>query len=93
MKKNNAVKIFKLLLLSIMMIVDGKSIASIQLHGIFGNNMVLQQQSNVALWGTASKNSKVIIVTSWNKKQYTTKADGDGKWTIKVATPMAGGTY
>ncbi len=93
MKKNNAVKILQLFLLSIIMIFGGKSIASIQLPGIFGNNMVLQQQSNVALWGTASKNSKVIIVTSWNKKEYTTKADGNGKWTVKVATPIAGGPY
>ncbi len=47
MKKNNAVKVLQLFLLSIIITVSVKSIASTQLPGIFGNNMVLQQQSNI----------------------------------------------
>lgn len=55
--------------------------------------MVLQQQSDVALWGTATKNSKVVIVTSLNKKEYVFKADDDGNWNLKVSTPATGGPY
>lgn len=90
---NNTVNNFKWALLFMLLSVGVKSIAAVRLPGIFGNNMVLQQQSTVALWGAATKNATVTIVTSWNKKEYTAKADGNAKWTIRVATPVAGGPY
>ncbi|MEO6914918.1 MAG: sialate O-acetylesterase [Chitinophagaceae bacterium] len=65
----------------------------VKLPSIINNNMVLQQQSNVALWGSATKSSKVVVVTSWNKKEYVSKADGKGDWSIQVSTPPAGGPY
>jgi sialate O-acetylesterase len=67
--------------------------AEITLPAIFSSNMVLQQQTDVAFWGTAEKNTKVKITTSWNKKTYTTKASDDGHWKLKVSTPQAGGPY
>lgn len=67
--------------------------AEIKLPAIFGNNMVLQQQTEVAVWGTADKNSAVEVITSWNNKKYSTKAEEDGHWKLKVATPKAGGPY
>lgn len=67
--------------------------ADVTLPSIFGSNMVLQQQTNVAIWGIADKNSTVRIVTSWNNKKYTTKATDDGNWKLKVETPEAGGPY
>jgi sialate O-acetylesterase len=68
-------------------------LATIKLPAIFCNNMVLQQQSNVAIWGTAQNNAMVKVVTSWNNKSYTTKAANDGTWKLQVATPKAGGPY
>jgi len=67
--------------------------AEVKLPAIFGDNMVLQQQTEAAIWGTASKNKTVKVTTSWNKKSYSTKADSDGNWEVKVATPEAGGPY
>lgn len=67
--------------------------AEIKLPAIFGNNMVLQQQTDVAVWGTADKNATVEVVTSWNNKSYSTKASDDGHWKLKVTTPKAGGPY
>lgn len=55
--------------------------------------MVLQQKTNAALWGTAAPNTSVKIYTSWNKKSYLAKADSNGAWKIKVATPVYGGPY
>jgi len=60
---------------------------------IIGDNMVLQQQSNVPLWGTATNNAMVTIVTSWNKKTYKTQAGSNGKWNLYVSTPAAGGPF
>ncbi len=67
--------------------------ATIKLPAIFGNNMVLQQQTDVAIWGTAQENSTVKVLTSWNSKNYTTKAGADGRWKLKIATPKASGPY
>ncbi|MBE9586890.1 9-O-acetylesterase [Mucilaginibacter sp. JRF] len=55
--------------------------------------MVLQQKTNVNLWGMASADKNVVITTSWNKKSYTIKADAAGNWKTKVATPTYGGPY
>ena len=82
-----------ILLFVILFVLSTGSKAEVKLPAIFGDNMVLQQQTNAAIWGTASKNKTVKVLTSWNKKSYSTKADSDGNWELKVATPEAGGPY
>ena len=67
--------------------------AEVKLPAIFGDQMVLQQKSQAAIWGTASPGKSIKVVTSWNKKSYTAKADQDGNWKLKVETPPAGGPY
>lgn len=67
--------------------------ATVKLPALFGNNMVLQQQSDAALWGSAKANAPVIITTSWDKKKYTVKAGADGRWKTAVRTPKAGGPF
>ncbi|GAE81870.1 sialic acid-specific acetylesterase II [Bacteroides reticulotermitis JCM 10512] len=54
--------------------------------------MVLQQQTEVKLWGEATPNKKVVINVGWDKKKkYVTQTDSLGKWKIIVSTPKAGG--
>jgi sialate O-acetylesterase len=67
--------------------------AKITLPSFFADNMVLQQQTDAAIWGWAKANSAVQLTTSWNKKKYSVVADATGKWKIKVSTPAAGGPY
>lgn len=67
--------------------------AEVKLPAIFGDNMVLQQQTDAAIWGQATANKTVEITTSWNNKSYSAKADSNGKWKIKVQTPSAGGPF
>ena len=55
--------------------------------------MVLQQQTDAAIWGWARPGSTVQLTTSWNKKKYSANAGTDGKWKLKLATPVAGGPY
>ncbi len=66
---------------------------AIKLPAIFGDNMVLQQKTDVAIWGTAQNSSTVKVITSWNRKMYTAKSGSDGRWKVMVATPSAGGPY
>lgn len=67
--------------------------ASVKPASIFTDHMVLQQQSNVAIWGWAKPSTKVKISTTWSKENYSVLSDKDGKWKLKIATPAAGGPY
>lgn len=67
--------------------------AEVTLPAVFGDNMVLQQQTDAAIWGKADPNKSVQITTSWDSKSYAAKADKNGKWKTKVKTPAAGGPY
>lgn len=66
--------------------------AEIRMPVIFGDNMVLQQQSEAAIWGWAKANTTVRVTTSWDRKSYSAKSDGQGYWKLKVKTPAAGYT-
>jgi len=63
--------------------------ANITLPAVFTDNLVLQQKTEAPIWGKASASKNVKVTTSWDKKTYTTKAAGDGSWTIKMNTPEA----
>ena len=67
--------------------------AKVKLPGIISDNMVLEQQTEANLWGSTQSKKKVKVTTSWNKKDYTVKADKNGNWKLAVATPNAGGPY
>lgn len=67
--------------------------AKVELPPIFADNMVLQQQTDAALWGKAKPRSKVTITTTWSKAKTVVTADSDGKWFARVSTPVAGGPY
>ena len=69
------------------------SFAKIHLPSVIDNNMVLQQQSKVALWGTTDRHAKVTINCSWNNKTFSVNPVADGSWKILVQTPAAGGPY
>ena len=67
--------------------------AKIRLPALIGPNMVVQQRSQAPLWGWARPGSAVSVTPSWDKKAYAAKADAQGYWRLKVATPGAGGPY
>ena len=67
--------------------------ARITLPQFFSDNMVLQQQTECNIWGTADKGKSVVVITSWDKKSYSVMVNDDGKFSVKVKTPKAGGPY
>ena len=67
--------------------------SEIKLPAVISDNMVLQQQSDVRLWGTADSGSKVTVIPSWDNRKYTVNAGKDGSWSLNIATPSAGGPY
>ena len=67
--------------------------ADIRLPAIIGDNMVLQQQADVLLWGEASPRCNITLEPSWSQNVYTTRTDDDGNWKITLPTIAAGGPY
>lgn len=74
-------------------LLSGTASAKIVLPPMFSDNMVLQQQAVAPVWGEAKADKKVKLTSSWDNRQYVTKADKDGKWRIDIQTPAAGGPY
>ncbi len=83
----------KLLILILATLFSAGISAKIQLPALLQDNMVLQQQTEANLWGKAEPQKKVTVITSWDKKKYTTQADENGAWKVAVSTPAAGGPY
>ena len=59
------------------------------LPAIFSDNMVLQQNASVNLWGKAAPGERVTVKASWATKPATVETAADGKWTVKLKTPGA----
>ena len=87
-------KRFKILtLLTALVVSSTMSFAEVRLPAFFGNNMVLQQQTDAPLWGWAEPGKRVTVECSWDGQSYTTRADKEGRWRLSVATTEAGGPY
>ena len=67
--------------------------ARIILPSLLSSDMVLQQKSNVMLWGKSTRRGNVRITTSWDKKQYIATITKDSSWHINISAPVAGGPY
>ena len=57
----------------------------------FADHMVLQRNSKIPVWGTATAGEKVTV--TFNKQQLTATATAQGNWRIDFAKVAAGGPY
>jgi len=87
MKKS--VCLFWMLMLISYLSVNG----AIRLPALIGNNMVLQQNALIKVWGWADAGENVSIQASWISVPVTTKTLADGTWETTIKTPSAGGPY
>src|ERR1051325_9227702 len=55
----------------------------LRLAAIFGDNMVLQQQQPVPVWGWTAPNARVTVKFASQTKS--ARAGADGKWLVKLA--------
>ena len=83
----------KIVLPALFLFMVNVGAAQIVLPGCFTDNMVLQQQTKVNLWGTQTQGKSLAIITSWNNKTYKVTADAHGDWKTSVNTPVYGGPY
>jgi len=69
----------------------GPGAGSVRLPGIFGDNMVLQREKAIAIWGWANAGEKITVL--FNQQTKTSKADKKGSWMIKLDPEPAGGPF
>jgi sialate O-acetylesterase len=74
-------------------ILSVPSYCQIKLPAVIGDNMVLQQNSEAALWGWGDPGSQIRVSGSWNKDTVITKVSNQSEWKVKIKTPSAGGPF
>lgn len=57
------------------------------------NGMVIQRETKAPVWGWTTPGTTVEVTGSWNNLKVTSIADANGKFTVKLNTPAAGGPY
>ncbi len=91
-----AVKTILVLLsaLLILSVTEAEAAASrfVLMPSLFSDNMVLQQKSNVAVWGKTGPGREVFVRGSWGAESRTV-AGADSSWEVHLRTVKAGGPY
>ena len=78
-------------LVAVLMVAAMK--AQLKVASIVSDNMVLQRNTEVKVWGTAKPNEAVMVNASWNKSKTKVTANNNGEWLMKIKTTEAGGPY
>lgn len=65
--------------------------AEIHLPAIIGDNMVLQQDTKVRIWGTATANEHITV--TFNNRSANAVADPQGRWQVLIGPFKAGGPF
>lgn len=78
----------RILMLSALFLALTSSEAKVRLPHLISDNMIIQQQTDVRLWGKAKPNATVNIAPSWSAAVKTT-AGKDGAWLATVHSPAA----
>jgi sialate O-acetylesterase len=87
-----------LLALSASVLALGTARADVKPHPIFSDNMVLQQGTDVVVWGKADPGEKVTVelgkaAAAAAPASAAVEAGKDGKWSVKLPKQAAGAGY
>ncbi|MFM2393429.1 MAG: hypothetical protein RLZZ546_1411 [Bacteroidota bacterium] len=80
-------------ILATLLFYNTQAIANIKMPDIFCDNMVLQQNAQIKLWGWGRALEVVKVITSWTTESYKDTVDYNGNWTIEIKTPSYGGPF
>lgn len=75
------------LLIVILFMAPLDAFSNISLPSVFSDNMVMQRNSNVKIWGWAKPGEVVKISATWAGDTLQTKAGVNGNWEILLPTP------
>ena len=85
-------KIKSLIVIVVLSILPQLLIANVSLNSLFADHMVVQQKTKIPVWGWADPMEKVLVEASWGAKSEVVTGP-DGKWTVYLKTPKAGGPF
>jgi sialate O-acetylesterase len=81
------------LTLLLLLLVSGNILANVTLPGVISDNMVLQRNSRVTLWGWADPKEEIKIKVGWSTQEFAVKAGNLATWSLEIPTPEAGGPF
>ncbi|KAA9346454.1 sialate O-acetylesterase [Larkinella humicola] len=67
--------------------------AEVVLPSILASDMVLQQETDVTIWGWANPTEKITVTASWDNRLVSVTGAADATWKIRLRTPKSGGPY
>ncbi|GAO44076.1 hypothetical protein FPE01S_03_01160 [Flavihumibacter petaseus NBRC 106054] len=83
-----------MVLLAATLLFNATAYSRVTLRTIWGDNIVIQQNSEILISGTANRASKVVVTASWNPgKRVVVYADKDGSFQAKLLTPKGSQQY
>ncbi len=80
---------YRLLYTLALLVTALTSSAEIKLPAVMCDNMVLQQQTDARIWGSASAGATIEVRTPWSKDITKATVGADGQWIVSVPTPQA----
>ncbi len=80
-----------LLLLTFMLSLAPSTFAQLRPSLLFSDGMVMQRGTEVPVWGWAAPGEAVTVM--FDGQSYTTEADADGAWRVRLPAMAAGGPY
>jgi len=83
----------KLILNILSFILCNFAFANIHLPAIFTDNMVLQRNSEVVIWGNANPKEEITLKADFIDKEYKTVTGSDAKFKFTIPTRKEGGPY
>ena len=78
----------KLFTLAVLCLCVTLNAANLKFSGLIGDNMVLQQNTTVKIWGYASPGASVSVSSSWGSSA-SARANAKGEWVASLKTPAA----
>ena len=85
-------KLTTVFLISFLTLISCQTNSNLKLPSLISDDMLLQQKTTARIWGNANPGQKITVSASW-KSDGQAIAGKDGKWSLNLNTPEAGGPY
>ena len=79
--------------LTVLLLCVTPGYAAVRLPRVFSNQMVLQRNTVVEIWGWAKTGEEVAVRCDWLDSPAVAIADADGRWQVELKTGPAGGPH
>jgi sialate O-acetylesterase len=81
----------RIFLATLLLFLFQSSFSQVRLPRLIRDSMILQRDAKIKVWGWSAPNEKVKL--NFNKKDFKTKADAGGNWSLYLPAMKAGGPF